>query len=63
MGSMSSVLVEAGIFRFSTMSILALGPTVDKVVRGKADHSPSSGAEVKNKWSYASTHPVCLHGM
>ena len=29
----------------------------------EADHSHPSSAEVKNKWSYASTVPVCLHGM
>jgi hypothetical protein len=28
----------------------------------EADHSLLSSAEVKNAWSYASTHPVRLHG-
>jgi len=27
------------------------------------DHSPPSSAEVKNAWSYTSTHPVSLHGV
>ena len=27
------------------------------------DHSPPSSAEVKNKWSYNSYLPTCLHGM
>jgi hypothetical protein len=27
------------------------------------DHSPSSSAEIKNEWSYASTSPVCLHSV
>lgn len=26
-----------------------------------ADHSPPSSAEVKSKWSYSATVPVCLH--
>jgi hypothetical protein len=30
---------------------------------GEADHSPPSGAEVKNEWSYTSTHPIRLHGV
>jgi hypothetical protein len=28
----------------------------------KVNHSPPSNAEVKNEWSYTSTHPICLHG-
>jgi hypothetical protein len=28
----------------------------------KLNHSPPSSAEVKNEWSYTSTHPICLHG-
>ena len=28
-----------------------------------ADHSPSSRAEVKNRWRYNSTPPICLHGV
>jgi hypothetical protein len=29
----------------------------------RADHSPPSSAEVKNAWSYTSTHPIRLHGV
>jgi hypothetical protein len=29
----------------------------------KADHSPPSSSEVKNKWSYTSTPPVGLNGV
>jgi hypothetical protein len=29
----------------------------------ETDHSPPSSAEVKNAWSYTSTHPLHLHGM
>jgi hypothetical protein len=29
----------------------------------EADHSPPSGAEVKNEWSYISAPPVRLHGV
>jgi hypothetical protein len=28
-----------------------------------ADHSPTSSAQVKNEWSYTSTHRVCVHGV
>jgi hypothetical protein len=57
-----------GIFPFTTMSRLALGPTQPPVqcVPGvlsleenrpgcEADHSPPSSVEVKNAWSYTST--------
>jgi len=27
------------------------------------DHSPPSGAEAKNEWSYTSTPRICHHGM
>jgi hypothetical protein len=27
------------------------------------DHSLLSNAEVKNEWSYTTTHPMCLHGV
>jgi len=29
----------------------------------EADHSPGSGTEVKNAWSYTSTPPIFLHGV
>jgi hypothetical protein len=29
----------------------------------EADHSPPSRVEVKNGWSRASAHPLCLHGV
>jgi hypothetical protein len=29
----------------------------------ETDHSPPSSAEVKNAWSYTSTHPIRLHGV
>jgi hypothetical protein len=29
----------------------------------EADHSPASGAKVKNKWSYTSIPPIRLHGV
>jgi hypothetical protein len=29
----------------------------------EADHSPPSGAEIKNAWSYTFTPPICLHGV
>jgi len=28
-----------------------------------ADHSPPSGVEVKNEWSYTSSTPIFLHGV
>jgi len=28
-----------------------------------ADHSPPNSAEVKNEWSYTTSHPICLHSM
>ena len=30
-------------------------------VGNEIDHSPPSGAEVKNEWSYTSAPPVCPH--
>jgi len=29
----------------------------------ESDHSPPSGAEVNNAWSYTSTPPIGLHGV
>jgi hypothetical protein len=29
----------------------------------EADYSTTSRAEVKNEWSYTSTHPMYLHGV
>jgi hypothetical protein len=29
----------------------------------EADHSPPSSAEVKNVWSYTSTHAICVNGV
>jgi hypothetical protein len=65
-----------GIFLFTTASRTALGLTQPPIqwVPGalplevqrperEADNSPSSSAEDKNAWSYASTPPICLHGM
>jgi len=31
--------------------------------RREADHSPPSGAEVKNAWSYTTTPAILLHGV
>jgi hypothetical protein len=28
----------------------------------QVDHSPPSSAEIKNAWSYTSTHPIHLRG-
>jgi hypothetical protein len=65
-----------GFFVYATASRLALGPTQppSQSVRGalslevkrpgrEADHSSPSSAEVKNTWSYTSTHQVRLRGM
>jgi hypothetical protein len=65
-----------GIVLFTTASRPALGPTplpIQWVLRAlslwvkqparETDHSPPSCAEVKNAWSYASTTPICLHGV
>jgi hypothetical protein len=65
-----------GIFLFTTASRPALGPTQPPIQwvpealslgvkrsGREADHSPSSGAEVKNAWSYTSTSPIRLHGV
>jgi hypothetical protein len=40
----------------------AVSPGVKQQER-EADHSPTSSAEVKNSWSYTSTHPIRLHGV
>ena len=29
----------------------------------EVDHKPICSVDVKNEWSYTSTHPVCLHGV
>jgi hypothetical protein len=65
-----------GIFLLTTASRTALGPTQPPIqwVQGalslgakrpgrKADHSPPSGAKVKNAWSYTSTPTIRLHGV
>jgi hypothetical protein len=65
-----------GIFLFTTMSRTALRPTQPPIqwVPGalslgvkwlghEADHSPPSGAEVRNAWSSTSTPPIRLNGM
>jgi hypothetical protein len=62
------------IFLFTTASSPALGPIQAPIqwVPGalslgikwpgrETDHSPPSGAEVKNAWSYTSTPPIHLH--
>jgi hypothetical protein len=41
---------------------MALSPRVKRPGR-EPDQSPSSSAEVKNKWSYKSTPPTLLHGV
>jgi len=64
-----------GIFLFATASRPALGTIQSPIqlVQGdltsgvkrlgrEADHSPPSGAEVKNEWSYISTPSLRLHG-
>jgi hypothetical protein len=65
-----------GIFLYTTMPRMALGPIPPPVqwVPGalslevkwpgrEADHSLLSSAEVKNEWSYTSTPPIRLRGM
>jgi hypothetical protein len=37
------------------------GEVKRKVAGRKADHSTSSGGDVKNKWSSTSTYPSALH--
>jgi len=34
-----------------------------KDLRYKADHSPASNADIKNKWSSTSIHSMYLHGI
>jgi hypothetical protein len=66
----------AGYFLFAITSIPPLGPTQPPIQRvlgdlslgenrlgREADHSPPSGAKIKNAWSYISTLPVHFHGM
>jgi hypothetical protein len=31
--------------------------------RRESNHSPPTGAEIKNEWSYTSTPPIGLHGV
>jgi hypothetical protein len=65
-----------GIFLFTTVSRMALGPTQPRIqwIRGalslgvkrpgrEADHSPPSSAEVKNAWNYTSNPPIRLHSV
>jgi hypothetical protein len=65
-----------GIFLFTTVSRMALGPTQHPIQwlpgalslgikqQGReADHSLPSSAEVKNTWSYTSAPLIHLHGM
>jgi hypothetical protein len=59
---------------FSTTSISALGLTQPhtewlpvffpwtKWTGREVNHSSSSGADVRNKWRYTSTSPICLRG-
>jgi hypothetical protein len=67
---------ELGIFLFTTMSRMALGPTQPPIqwVPGalslgveqpgyEADHTPPSSAKVKNVWSYTAIPPIHLHGV
>jgi hypothetical protein len=39
-----------------------LSPGVKRLGR-ESDHLSPSGAEVKNGWSYTTTHPIYLHGV
>jgi hypothetical protein len=34
-----------------------------KATGREVDHSPSSGAEVKNEWNYTSVPSICLYGV
>jgi hypothetical protein len=65
-----------GIFLFTTASRTALRPTQPPIQRvpgalslgvkrpgRETDHSPPSSAEVRNAWSYTSTHPIRLYGV
>jgi hypothetical protein len=59
------------IYLFPKTSKPDLGPTQAfhsigtraKLPEHEADYSPPSTAEVKNDWSYTSTHPTSLQGM
>jgi hypothetical protein len=67
-------LAQAGIFLFTTTSRLALGPTQPpfqwelgssscggvKQQGREAEHSPPSGAKVKNMWNHTSMPPYVL---
>ena len=37
--------------------------TNERLPRRDGDHLPASSADVKNKWSYTSTLPICHHGV
>jgi hypothetical protein len=65
-----------GIFLFTAVSTLALGPTQPpiwlvlravtlgvKQPKREADHSPPSSAKVKNEWIYTSTLVVGLNSV
>jgi len=59
------------IFLFATASRPAMKPTRPQIQRApaikqpgwEADHSSPSRTEVKNVWRYASTPPICIHGV
>jgi hypothetical protein len=67
---------QLGIFLFTTMSRMAVGPTQPPIQwipgalsldvkwpRHDVDHSPPSSAKVKNAKHYTSTPPIRLHDM
>jgi hypothetical protein len=67
---------ELGIFLFTTVSRLALGPTQPpiqwvpgalslgvKQLEHEVDHSPPSSAKVKDAWNCTSIPPVCYHSV
>jgi len=47
---------------FCPMATRSLTPVV-KWLGHEADHSPPSGVEVKNAWSYTSILPICSYGV